>query len=121
MRERQAAVYRGHAIARLRRQMVAALVAHLQGGHPRPPDAGRRLWQVFCALSDARGWSEAGPQPIRPSDVAAWASLHRAAIPPHHADILAAMDCAWLAWVRTPEAERVAGRLTGAAFDAMFG
>lgn len=121
MRERQAGGNRGAAIGRLRRQLVAALGANLRGAVPCPPLAGLRLWGIFCALSDARRWGEAGPDPISPADLAAWVQLHRVCLPPHHVAIITAMDAAWLAWVRTPEADRVVGPLTGTAFDAMFG
>lgn len=112
----------GNAQARLRRQLVAALEAHLaQGGPPRPPVAGQPIWQAFAALSDLRQWGEATPQPIQPSEVEAWAKLARCYLPPHHAAMIFAMDAAWLRWQRTPEADRVAGPLTGAVFDAMLG
>jgi hypothetical protein len=121
MRQFKVGIHRGPAIVRLRRHLLAALTAHLQGGPPRPPVAGVALWQAFCALSDGRQWRDGLPDAIQPSEVLAWARLHGRHIPPHHAGILAAMDAAWLAWAQTPEAERVAGPLTGAMFDAMLG
>lgn len=121
MRERQAGRNSGAAIARLRRQMVAAVKENLAGAPPRPPEAGLRLWLMFSALSGLRRWTEAGPDALQPSEVSAWAQLNRVSLPPHHVAILAAMDAAWLEWVGTPEAERVVGVMTAARFDAMFG
>lgn len=120
MRQLKAGQHRGAAIARLGRQLVAALVQHLEGRPPRPPFAGVRLWIIFGAISAARRWGPNGPDPIQPTEMEAWARLHGVDLPPHHAAILAAMDAAWLRYVRTPEKDRVAGPLTGAAFDAMF-
>ena len=112
----------GKAQRRLRAQLVAALETHLaRGGRPRPPLAGQPIWQAFAALSDLRQWGEATPQPIQPSEVEAWARLSRCFLPPHHVELIFAMDAAWLKWQRTPEAERVVGPLTGATFDAMMG
>lgn len=119
MRQFQAGGRRGPAIDRLRRQMVAALADHLAGLPPRPPFAGLGLWQVFAALSEARRWGPNGPDPIQPTEVAAWAGLHRVALPPHHLGILTAMDAAWLDHAR--QGDGVAGALTGERFDAMFG
>lgn len=121
MRQWKAVGHRGAAVDRLRAQLVAALVSNLHGGPPRPPFAGLRLWGVFVALSAARRWSDAGPDPILPTEAEAWARLNACHLPPHHWAIIAAMDAAWLTWARTPEAERVVGPLTGRAFDAMFG
>lgn len=121
MRKFQAGQHRGAAIARLRRQLVAALVDHLNGGTPRPPFAGVGLWQVFGALSALRRWGPNGPDPIQPSEVSAWAAPRGVILPPHHLDVLAAMDAAWLDHARTPEKDRVAGVMTGERFDAMFG
>lgn len=108
-------------MTRLRRNLVAALRDHLEGAPPAPPLAGVPIWQAFCALSEGRRWSEAGPDPIRPADVAAWAELHGRHVPRHHAAILFALDAAWLEWARMPKERRVTGRLTAARFDAMFG
>lgn len=121
MRQFQAWGYRSPAIDRLQRQLVAALVDHLKGGKPRPPVAGVGLWLVFGALSNLRRWGPNGPDPIQPSEIAAWAEPRGMVLPAHHLDVLAAMDVAWLDHARTPEAERVAGVMTGAQFDAMFG
>lgn len=102
--------------------MVAAVQAHVTtGARPRPPLAGVPLWVAFAALSESRGWREAWPEAIRPADLEAWARVHGWAMPPHHAAIILAMDAAWLAWARVPEADRVVGVMTGAQFDAMFG
>lgn len=121
MRQFQAGVHRGPAIDRLRRQLVAALVDHLNGRKALPPVAGVGLWQVFGALSALRRWGPNGPDPIQPSEVAAWAGSRGVVLPVHHLDILTAMDTAWLDHARTPEADRVSGVMTGAQFDAMFG
>lgn len=122
MRKRKVGGNSGAAIARLRAQLLAALRAHLAGGgKPRVPLAGVPIWQAFAALSAGRAWGEAGAQAILPGDLEAWARVMRAQIPPHHAELIFALDAAWLEWVRTPEAERVVGELTGAAFDAVLG
>lgn len=121
MRQFQAGGNRRAAIGRLRGQLVAALVAHLAGARPAPPMAGVTLWQIFGAVSAARRWGPNGPDPIQPTELAAWAELHRVHLPPHHARIIAAMDEAWLDHARTAEADRTAGPLTGEQFDAMFG
>jgi hypothetical protein len=120
MREFQAGSHSRAAIARLRRQLVAALVAHLAGLKPNPPLAGVPLWQVFGAVSARRGWGPNGPDPIRPTELRAWADQHRVHLPPHHAAIIEAMDDAWLAEARAG-GDGVAGELTGETFDAMFG
>lgn len=109
------------ATRRLKAQLVVALRDHLRGRRPAPPFAGVALWQAFAALSDARRWSDGMPDPLQASEVEAWARLTGAALPRHHVQIIAALDAAWLEWMRTPEAERVAGPMTGAVFDAMFG
>lgn len=121
MRQREAGRHRGAAIARLRRQLVAALVGHLGGARPQPPFAGVGLWQVFGALSAARRWGPNGPDPIQPTEIAAWAALHGIVLPPRHLGILEAMDAAWLDHARQGEAGQVAGVMTGAVFDAAFG
>lgn len=122
MRQWKAGGHSGAAIARLRRQMVAALESHLmQGEPPRPPLAGVMLWQSFIALSELRTFGEAGPDPIRPGDIEAWARLHGRHLPPHHVTIITALDLTWLKWARTPEKDRVVGVMTAERFDALFG
>lgn len=120
MREFKAGIHRQAAIARLRRQMVAALKAHLAGLKPAPPLAGVPLWQAFGALSALRRWGPNGPDPIQPSEVKAWADLNGVHLPPHHVAIITAMEEAWIADART-DGGGVVGQLSGAQFDAMFG
>lgn len=110
-------------MARLRGQLMETLRAHLVSGErPRVPDAGVPLWQAFAVLCDGRGVGAAGPEPLRPSEVEAWARLNGISLRPDHAAIIAAMDGIWLEWARKPEADRGgAAPLTGEAWDAMFG
>ena len=122
MRKRQIVGNRGDAIGRLRAQLVAALDSHLATGRPaRPPLAGVILWQTFGALSQGRSYGDAGPGAISAAEIEAYGRLMQIELPPHHVAILRAMDAAWLKWARTPEKDRPAGELTGAAFDAVFG
>lgn len=121
MRERQACGNRGAAMNRLKRQMVAAMLAHLDGNPPRPPFAGLHLWQVFAALSEVRRWGPNGPDPIPPTEVEAWARGRGITLPAHHLRIIDALDAAWLDHARKAPGERVDGVMTGEVFDAMFG
>lgn len=122
MRKRQTVGNRGDAIGRLRAQLVAALEHHLFTGRAaRPPVAGVVLWEAFAALCAGRVYGDVGPGPISMGEVEAYTRLMRVELPPHHVQILRAMDAAWLKWARTPEKDRPAGEMTGAAFDAVFG
>lgn len=121
MRKRQASGH-SHAFGRLKVQLCEALRRHLhEGGRPRVPVAGVMLWQAFATLCEGRTWRGGIPDPIRWGDGVARLALARIVLHPHHVEALEAMDAEWLAWAAVPAKDRVAGPLTGAAFDAMFG
>jgi len=122
MREFQVGRNRGAAIARLRVQMVAALVAHLEtGARPSPPLAGALIWRAFCILTESRIWRDGLPDPIHWADGVARLRLAGVVLFPHHVDIIEAMDAAWRKWAAVPEDQRARGALTGEMFDAMMG
>lgn len=115
---------------RLKQQLCAAVRESLAGRRGRPPEAGRDLWDAFQGLSATRTYHPAGPNPIQPSEIAAWCRLMRLPLAPHHVDILLAMDQALLdhtyAAARAPEGVRTLPPvsehpLTLGAFDAVFG
>lgn len=81
MRERKARGDSGAAMTRLRREQSQPCGITSRGHRPRHPGQSAPIWQAFCALSEGRRWSEAGPDPIRPADVAAWARPPCAAPP----------------------------------------
>ena len=81
---------------RLEKQLCAALKAHLAGSKAPLPEAGRVLLDAFNALSRARPYSSAGPNPITWEALAAWSRLMRVPIEPRHAAIIMALDQVWL-------------------------
>lgn len=122
MRQFKAGRNRGDAIARLRRQLVAVVNAWCDTGKALPlPLAGVPIFAAFADLSRARRWSEVGPDPLQWSEIAAWAARPGRHLPPHHLDMIRALDAAWLEGQRKPQGEAVAGPLTAAAFDAAIG
>lgn len=108
----------------LARRLVAALQAHLDGGPPVPPEGSLPLWNAFGALSAARTWHAAGPNPISYPEIAAYAVLMRWPFEPRHVAALRAMDRAWIAHVsrqgRQPGSRQPSGEISPALFDAMF-
>ncbi|MDQ7775532.1 MAG: hypothetical protein Q4615_06285 [Paracoccus aminovorans] len=114
----------------LSRHLCAAVTSTLRGEKIRPPEAGLLLWNAFQGLSATRTYHPAGPNPIQPSEIAAWCRLHRLPLAPHHVDILLAMDQAWLdhayAAAKTPPGVKVmapvsATPLTAALLDVVLG
>lgn len=125
---------------RLTRQLAAALERSLAGGAPVIPEAGRLLWSMFAELSAARGHHLAGPNAISHADIAAWATLNRWPLAPHHVAVIRALDAAWMRRVHA-QPQNGAGRggdggkapaifeprwrssqpVTAAIFDAVFG
>lgn len=113
--------------ARLERQLVAALQAHLAtGAPPDVPEAGVLLWRVFAELAGTRTWHASGPNPIAFGEIDAWARRGRWPLEPRHVRVIRALDDAWCAHVderrgaggkpsRKPSAE-----LTPALFDALI-
>ena len=113
---------RGDAIARLRRQLCGIVSTWFETGQAMPPPlAGVPIFAAFVDLSQARRWTEAGPEALQLSEIAAWARLTGRHVPPHHLDMIRAMDAAWLEGQRKGAQEAPAGALTAAAFDAGFG
>lgn len=110
-------------MARLRRQMLAALALHLGGGKPRPPVAGVALWQAFCALSDGRRYDGGHPLPIAGGEVLALERRQGARFNEDHMSVLIALDRAWLDHVKARAAgtDKAAVPMSAAAFDGMFG
>ena len=113
---------------RLRRQMVDALERHLAGGPLRVPEAGRLVWGWFVALSGARGYGFAGPNPIGFAEIAAYAALTRQPMRPDHVELLRALDATWLqhqaggsSAPAVGSARAPAQPVTPAVFDAVFG
>lgn len=92
---------------KLSKQLTNAVTARLRGQKIQLPEAGLLLWSTFQSLSGTRTYNLGGPNPIQPSEIAAWCQLHRLPLAPHHVDILLAMDQVWLdhayAKARTPE------------------
>lgn len=109
---------------RLARALCGALAAHLAGGRPEVPEAGRPLWAAFCALHAARGFGALGPHPITAEAIGAWACLGRWPLRPHHAEILRRMDAVYLERARSTAAggaSAARAAVTPALFDAMLG
>lgn len=115
---------------RLSRHLCAAVTASLRGDTSRPPEAGLPLWNAFQGLSATRTYHAAGPNPIQPSEIAAWCLLHRLPLAPHHVEILLAMDQAWLdhayAAAKAPQGVKVLAPIsktpiTAGLMDAMLG
>lgn len=105
---------------RLRKLMLAALAAHLDGGRPRAPEAGRLVWEMFARLSNGRRYDGGVPLAITQGEFAQAEQRGGARWPPDLVAILWAMDAAWLDHMRRPVEEK-AEPLTAAAFDAAFG
>lgn len=116
---------------RLTTQLVAALRAHLAGGRPSVPEAGRPLWRAFCDLAGTRTWYAHGPNPITFAEIEAWCRVMREPLQPHHVEVIRALDAAWLEHARgqlaTPEKDRKRAvrapsgqELTPALFDAVL-
>ena len=81
---------------RLKQQLCAALEGRLQGQKVRVPDAGAELLTAFLALSRSRSYHASGPNPITWEALAAWSQMMRNPIPPHHAEIIMALDDVWM-------------------------
>jgi len=111
---------------KLQEQLCGALERHLAGGKAAPPEAGVILWNAFDALSRARTWHGAGPNPIQFSEVAAWCRLMNMPLSPDHVRVIMAMDQVWtghMLRVMKPDAveAKPAGDLTAALFDRVLG
>ncbi|WP_323716958.1 phage tail assembly chaperone [Paracoccus aminovorans] len=114
----------------LKKRLCASVVATLRDEKDRPPEADLLLWNAFQRLSATRTYHPAGPNPIQPSEIAAWCQLHRLPLAPHHVDILLAMDQAWLdhayAAAKTPPGVKLMAPvsttpLTAALLDVVLG
>lgn len=115
---------------RLTNHLCAAVRASLRNEKRRLPEAGLLLWNAFQGLSATRTYHAAGPNPIQPSEIAAWCQLHRLPLAPRHVDILLAMYQAWLdhayAAARRPEGVKALPPvsktpLTAGLLDAILG
>lgn len=91
---------------RLENTLCTALEALLTGQKARLPDAGGELLDAFLALSRARSYHAHGPNPITWEALAAYSSIMRNPIPPHHAQIIMALDDVWM----RDAGRRIAGR-----------
>ncbi len=118
-------------IDRLRSQLVAALAEHLRSreARPRVPEAGILLWNAFLELDSTRTFGSNGPRPITFEEIRAWCDLTGYRLPPHHVQILRAMDATLLERfseeVKRREGEKAQGakskrKMTPALFDARF-
>ncbi|SDY18089.1 phage tail assembly chaperone [Citreimonas salinaria] len=109
-------------MSRLSDRLCAALRAQLEGQHVRPPEGAAILWNAFMQLSRVRSSGPVGPNPIGFPEIAAWSSLMRMPLDPHHVEALTAMDRVWMEHAyRREERQRVSGTLSPAAFDAVLG
>lgn len=115
---------------RLQKHLTRALEAHLSGEPLRLPEGSAVLWNVFTGLSQSRTLGPAGPNPIQPSEIEAWARLMRMPLEPHHVAILAEMDRIWMrhAYSKQPAPEgvktlphRSAHAITPGLFDLAVG
>ncbi|MFV0303422.1 MAG: hypothetical protein ACK5IP_21565 [Paracoccus sp. (in: a-proteobacteria)] len=113
----------------LQKQLCAALEARMKGRKVRVPEAGRELLAAFAALSRARSYGPSGPNPISYGEIAAWCSLMRMPLAPHHVEIIAALDEVWMAQVakrQTPEVVKTLPQvsehpISAALLDAVLG
>ncbi|REF67402.1 phage tail assembly chaperone [Paracoccus versutus] len=83
-------------MSRLKDQLCAALRARLAGKRVIAPEAGWPLLDAFQALSVARSYGSAGPNPISWAELAAWSQVMRRPIEPAHAEIIMDLDQVWL-------------------------
>ncbi|QBX35087.1 hypothetical protein E4191_10515 [Paracoccus liaowanqingii] len=97
-------------MSRLQRVLCASLEALLAGEKPRMPDAGGDILDAFLHLSRARSYHQFGPNPITWEAMAAYVQLSRRPIPPHHAEIIMALDDVWM----RDAGKRMAGQTSGA-------
>lgn len=106
----------------LARQLVAALRAHLAGGRPVPLEGSMVLWNAFGDLSATRTWHAAGPNPISFTEIEAYSRLMLLPLEPRHVATIRAMDAAWIDHRRgqTTDRPKPSGKITPAAFDAVF-
>ena len=81
---------------RLQKALCATLEAVLEGKKPRLPDAGSEILDAFMALSRARTYHAHGPNPITWEAMAAWSQMMHRPLPPHHAEIVMALDDTWM-------------------------
>lgn len=98
----------------------AALRRMLAGGRPRLPDGADPLLRIFLALHETREIVDGAPQPIAFYEIEAYARLMRWPLAPRHVETIRALDRQWLG--RDKGGQRPsAGKITPAAFDAVFG
>lgn len=105
-------------------RLKRALLAAATSSKPGVPEAGLLLWHAFVRLSNARSYSQLGPNPISHAEIEAYARLMRLPLTPHHVETLRAMDEAWLAQVQSGQGATPQGKaqpLTAGMFDAVFG
>lgn len=115
----------------LRRVLCAHLESSLQGKRVCVPDAGAEILDAFRALSRARTYYGSGPNPITWEAMAAWSQMMKRPLPPHHAQIIMALDDVWMKdaarrmgsqAVGTQAAPMVSATpLSAGLFDAMTG
>lgn len=114
---------------RLQKQLCAALEARMKGRKVQLPEGGGPVLDAFLALSRARSYGPLGPNPISFTEIAAWCSLMRVPLAPHHVRIITALDEVWLAQVAKREAPEGVKALppisehplSAGIFDAVFG
>ena len=115
---------------RLEKALCAALEALLAGKKARLPDVGGEIIDAFLALSRARSYHAHGPNPITWDALAAYSSIMHLPIPPHHAQIIMALDDVWMrdasrrmaGQAAAPAAPMVSSTpLSAALFDAVLG
>ncbi|MFC0200835.1 phage tail assembly chaperone [Paracoccus rhizosphaerae] len=83
-------------MAKLEKILCRTLEALLDGKRPRMPDVGGDILDAFLALSRARSYHQHGPNPITWEALAAWSQMMRRPLPPHHAEIIMALDEVWM-------------------------
>lgn len=101
------------------------------GGAPQIPAGGDLLWRWFLDLNRSRRHHMGGPEAITYAEIAAYGTVNRWPLEPHHVAILRAMDavyleCAYAKTAKAPEGVKTLTlpsqhAMTTGLFDAMFG
>ena len=121
MRKYKAGGGGGGAWRRLAAQLRAALADHLATGKPpRVPIAGVPIWQAFALASSERGFSDAGPHPLRLDDVQRHGVAIGFPMAARHLEIIRALDGDWREAIAKPRGAAPLP-LTPEMFDAMLG
>lgn len=77
-------------------RLVQRLQEHLEGAPLRIPEADRLAFSWFADLAATRTYHAASPNPISYAEIEAYGRLKRWAFEPRHAELIRALDDAWL-------------------------